>query len=31
MYGFDKKGKVRLYLGYGQKPADIASDVEKLL
>lgn len=31
MYAFDKQGKVRLYLGYGQKPEDIASDVENLL
>jgi protein SCO1 len=31
MYVFDKQGKVRLYLGYGQKPADIASDIQKLL
>lgn len=31
MYAFDKQGKVRLYLSYGQKPEDIASDVEKLL
>ncbi len=31
MYAFDKEGKVRLYLGYGQKPADIASDISKLL
>jgi protein SCO1 len=31
MYVFDKKGKVRLYMGYGQKPAEIASDISKLL
>lgn len=31
MYAFDKEGKVRLYMGYGQKPADIASDIRKLL
>jgi len=31
MFAFDKKGKVRLYLGYGQKPEDIASDVQNLL
>lgn len=31
MYVFDKIGKVRLYMGYGQKPADIASDISKLL
>jgi protein SCO1 len=31
MYVFDKVGKIRLYLGYGQKPAEIASDVKQLL
>lgn len=31
MYAFDKQGKVRVYLSYGQKPADIASDIKKLL
>ncbi|MFW5431446.1 MAG: SCO family protein [Methylophilaceae bacterium] len=31
MYAFDKQGKIRLYLGYGQKPADLASDISKLL
>lgn len=31
MYVFDKQGKVRLYLGYGQKAEDVASDVQKLL
>ena len=31
MYVFDKFGKIRLYLDYGQKPADIASDITKLL
>ncbi len=31
MYVFDKAGKIRLYLDYGQKPADIASDIKKLL
>ncbi|MEO1947811.1 MAG: SCO family protein, partial [Methylophilaceae bacterium] len=31
MYMFDKLGKVRVYLGYGQKPEDIASDIQKLL
>ena len=31
MYAFDKKGKIRLYLAYGMKPADIASDIRKLL
>lgn len=31
MYAFDKDGNVRLYMGYGQKPADIASDIQQLL
>jgi protein SCO1/2 len=31
MYVFDKAGNVRLYMGYGQKPAEIASDVKQLL
>lgn len=31
MYVFDKDGKVRLYMGYGQKPTEIASDITKLL
>ena len=31
MYVFDKEGKVRLYVSYGQKPAEIASDITKLL
>jgi protein SCO1/2 len=31
MYVFDKTGKVRLYLAYGQKPEDVASDLEKLM
>ena len=31
MYVFDKQGKIRLYTSYGQKPADIASDIKKLL
>ena len=30
-YVFDKEGKIRLYLPYGQKPAEIASDIQKLL
>lgn len=30
-YVFDKTGKVRLYMEYGQKPADIASDLGKLI
>lgn len=31
MYAFDKQGKIRYYLSYGQKPADIANDIKKLL
>lgn len=31
MYVFDKTGKVRLYVDYGAKPADIAADIKKLL
>ena len=31
MYVFDKAGKIRLYMNYGQKPAEMASDIEKLL
>ena len=31
MYVFDKTGKVRLYMGFGEKPAEIASDISKLL
>lgn len=31
IYVFDKEGKIRLYLDYGQKPADIASDFKKLI
>ncbi len=31
MYAFDKQGKIRLYMGYGQKPAEIASDLVKLM
>ncbi|MGB4810930.1 MAG: SCO family protein [Methylophilaceae bacterium] len=31
MYVYDKNGKIKLYMQYGQKPADIAKDLEKLL
>lgn len=31
LYVFDKTGKVRYYMGYGQKPADMANDIKKLL
>ena len=31
IYVFDKKGNVRLYMNYGEKSADMASDISKLL
>jgi protein SCO1/2 len=31
MYLYDKTGKMRLYVDYGTKPEDIASDIQKLL
>lgn len=31
MYVFDKMGKIRLYVDYGEKPADIASDIKTIL
>ena len=31
MYVFDKLGKIRLYIDYGQKPADIANDIKTIL
>ncbi len=31
MYIYDKDNKIRLYVPYGQTPADIASDIELLL
>lgn len=31
LYVFDKAGKVRYYMSYGEKPADMASDIKKLL
>lgn len=31
MYVFDKTGKIRLYVDYGEKPADIASDILQVL
>ena len=31
IYVFDKEGKVRLYINYGVKAADMASDIKKLL
>lgn len=30
LYVFDKKGVARIYMSYGQKPADIAHDVKQL-
>ncbi len=31
MYLFDQQGKARVYLSHGQAPADIASDIQRLL
>jgi len=31
MYVFDKLGKIRLYVDYGQKPVDIANDIKQIL
>lgn len=31
VYVFDKQGKIRIYLKYGQKPQEIADDLSKLL
>ena len=31
MYVFDKQGKIRLYVDYGQKPEDIANDIKQIL
>ncbi|MGZ8262249.1 MAG: SCO family protein [Methylotenera sp.] len=31
LYVFDKEGKIRLYVDYGEKPADIASDIKQIL
>jgi protein SCO1 len=31
MYVFDKEGKIRLYMTYGEKPEQIAADISKLL
>lgn len=31
MYVFDKTGKIRLYVDYGEKPADIANDILQVL
>ena len=31
MYVFDKTGKIRLYVDYGEKPADIANDIKQII
>ena len=31
VYAFDKEGKIRIYIKFGQKPNEIASDLEKLI
>ncbi|MDZ4141695.1 MAG: SCO family protein [Methylotenera sp.] len=31
MYVFDKTGKIRLYVDYGEKPADMANDIKQIL
>lgn len=31
MYIYDKQGNIRLYVEYGEKPADLASDIKTLL
>ena len=31
MYLYDKTGKIRIYINYGQKPAEIASDIKQIL
>jgi protein SCO1 len=31
LYVFDKTGRPRIYMGYGQKPAEIAHDIKELL
>lgn len=31
MYIFDKVGKIRLYVDYGEKPAEMASDIKQIL
>ncbi len=31
VYLYDKTGKIRLYVAYGEKPAVIAADIEKLM
>jgi len=31
IYAFDKDGKIRIYIKFGQKPNEIASDLERIL
>ncbi|HLD10322.1 MAG TPA: SCO family protein [Methylophilaceae bacterium] len=31
VYAFDKTGKIRIYIKFGQKPNEIASDLEKII
>jgi len=31
IYAFDKNGKIRIYIKFGQKPNEIASDLEKII
>jgi protein SCO1 len=31
MYVFDKSGKIRVFMNYGQKPAEMVSDIKQLL
>ena len=31
LYVFDKAGKIRLYIDYSERPADIASDIKQIL
>lgn len=31
IYAYDKQGKIRVYIKYGQKPAEIAHDLEQIL
>jgi protein SCO1 len=31
LFVFDKTGKVRIYMNYGEKPADIAHDIQQIL
>ena len=31
MYVYDKSGKIRIYINYGQKPVEIASDIRQIL